>query len=133
MKRNDLILGAAVFAASLLMLLGMKIYEMASEKVLPENTEKNVCIRVDSSVWGIWPLHENQLLEVNLDSGFNRVRVEDGEVWMEEADCPDGYCKRQGHISGKVDTIICLPHRLVVEITEEESEASGDEFDAIAK
>ena len=57
---------------------------------------------------------------------------------MKEADCPDGYCKEQGRISGQKQTIVCLPHKLVVEVIRQndtDSKTAGDELvpDTIAK
>lgn len=43
---------------------------------------------------------------------------------MEEANCPDGYCEEQGKISGHTQTIVCLPHKLVVEVLENENDQS---------
>ena len=55
---------------------------------------------------------------------MNIVRIQNHEVWMEEADCPDGYCEEQGKISGHTQTIVCLPHKLVVEVLENENDQS---------
>lgn len=133
MKKNDLILGAAVLAAALVMLLIMNLSGKNSVYPNGEDSGRQVCIRVDGEVWGIWPLNEDRTIEVDLDSGYNRVRIESGEAYMEEADCPDGYCMHQGHISGGIDTIICLPHKLVVEIVEGDKNAPEDEIDTVAK
>ena len=66
------------------------------------------------------------------------IRIEDGQAYMEEADCPDGYCMEQGGISGQKQTIVCLPHKLVVEVIRQndtDSKTVGDELvpDTIAK
>lgn len=49
-------------------------------------------------------------------SGTNTVLVEKGRVCVSEADCPDQICVHQGWISDSVIPIICLPHRLMIEI-----------------
>lgn len=130
MRKNDLILGVGVIAAALVMLL---IMNLAGGQ--PEGTASDyqVCIRVDGKVWGTWPLEEDRTIEVNLDSGYNRVRMEAGEVYMEEADCPDGYCMHQGPLSGGIETIVCLPHKLVVEVISEQETASEENIDSVAK
>ena len=48
--------------------------------------------------------------------GYNRLRVENGKAWIEEADCPDGICQHHAPISRTGDSIICLPHRLTVTV-----------------
>ena len=47
-------------------------------------------------------------------SGRNIVEIDVGRVRMLEADCPDGYCVRQGWITGGFVPIVCLPNRVVV-------------------
>ena len=36
---------------------------------------------------------------------------------MEDADCPDKVCVKTGKIKNPGQTIVCLPHRTVIEIT----------------
>ena len=62
------------------------------------------------------PLSEDARLEVQTDLGRNVVVVENGAVHMEEADCPGGDCMRQHAISKPGEQIICLPHKLWIEI-----------------
>lgn len=61
---------------------------------------------------------------IDIDS-HNKVVIEDGEVWMEEADCPDKLCISQGKISKPGQTIICLPNKTMVTITGGKSEYDG--------
>ena len=48
--------------------------------------------------------------------GSNTVVIENGTVYMKDADCPDKLCEKTGKISKNGETIVCLPHRVVVEI-----------------
>ena len=48
--------------------------------------------------------------------GYNRLHIENGTVWVEDADCPDGICEHHAPISRVGDSIICLPHRLTITI-----------------
>lgn len=56
-------------------------------------------------------------------AGYNLVSVTDGAVVMETADCRDQICVHHKPISSKGESIICLPHRLVVEIVGGENKA----------
>lgn len=55
---------------------------------------------------------------VKLPDGQSNILTIDGEaVTMREANCPDKYCiKVYGTIKAHGEQIICLPHKLVVEI-----------------
>ena len=60
-------------------------------------------------------------------SGTNTVQVEKGRIRVSEADCPDQVCVSQGWISNGTAPIVCLPHKLMIEIT-----GTGGELDGAA-
>lgn len=49
-------------------------------------------------------------------SSYNLLAVDGERVWMQAADCPDQICVHHIPIKGSGESIICLPHKLVVEI-----------------
>lgn len=49
-------------------------------------------------------------------SSYNLMAVSETGVSMEAADCPDQICVHHIPIKGGGESIICLPHKLVVEI-----------------
>lgn len=103
----------AVFLGGLLLvgiLLTVGIY-------LFSKTGESVRITIDGTVYGTYSLDEDREIPVERDgSVINVVRIEDGSVRMEQATCPDALCIRQGAISRERQTIVCLPHKLVVEV-----------------
>ena len=116
MKKNDVVLGGGILAIALVLFLVMH---------LTRNEAGNqIQITVDGVVYGTYSLEKNQVIEVKEDDFYNRIRIQDGAAYMEEANCPDGYCEEQGKISGHTQTIVCLPHKLVVEILENENDQS---------
>ena len=48
--------------------------------------------------------------------GYNIIHVEHGGISVTEADCRDHICINRGVISDDAVPIVCLPHRLVIEI-----------------
>ena len=58
-------------------------------------------------------------LRVEWEQGYNIIEVENGRVRISEADCPDGFCLRQGWVNSGARPIVCLPHRLVVQLENE--------------
>ncbi len=61
------------------------------------------------------------------ESGTNTVQVERGRIRVSGANCPDQICVGQGWISNAGLPIVCLPHRLMIEIT-----GGGGELDGAA-
>jgi hypothetical protein len=81
-------------------------------------TGSQVVVTVDGAVYGTYKLDEPQRIEIPLDGRVaNLLVIEDGAVHMASADCPDELCVHQGAISKSGQTIVCLPHKLVAEVT----------------
>lgn len=50
---------------------------------------------------------------VDYEGRENLIRVENGEIYMAHADCPDQVCVLHGPLTG-AEPIVCLPNRLVI-------------------
>ena len=72
----------------------------------------------DGEVLKTMELKKDAKYEVVTDRGTNLVVIEDGQVVVMEADCPDKVCVNHKPVSMTGETIICLPHKLVIEIVE---------------
>ncbi|MNP24268.1 hypothetical protein D3C76_1170180 [compost metagenome] len=72
---------------------------------------------------------EEQIIEIKSERGTNVVKVHDYGVEMYDTDCPDKLCLTFGFIDQPKESIICLPHRVMVEINGVEN--VGDEPDVI--
>ena len=64
-------------------------------------------------------------------TSYNLISVTDGKVVVEAADCKDQICVRHKPVSSKGESIICLPHRLVVEIVGDA--VSGEALDGVVR
>lgn len=91
--------------------------------------EAAVRVTIDGTVYGEYSLSEEQVITIDRPSGYNQIVIENGTAYMGEADCPDRYCMDYRPISKGNETIICLPHRLVVEVV---GESDGQQPDAVA-
>lgn len=74
-----------------------------------------VVVRVDGQETARYSLAADGRYELN--GGSNILIIRDGAAWLEDANCPDKLCVKQGkiHVSGQV--ITCLPNRLTVTVT----------------
>ena len=57
--------------------------------------------------------------------GRNTIEVERGRIRVAEADCPDQVCVRRGWSGDGTTPIVCLPHKLMIEIVGEEGGLDG--------
>ena len=74
-------------------------------------------VKVDGEIIRSLELNKNTSVIVHgYQGGSNTIVVDNGQVYMTDADCPDKLCERTGRISRTGESIVCLPHRVVVEI-----------------
>lgn len=68
------------------------------------------------------------------DGGVNVIVVGNGSVYMKSANCRDGLCMTQGRVANAAKTIVCLPHKLVVQLEKGEmTTPEDDELDVIVR
>lgn len=73
------------------------------------------------------PLSENTKQTIRCtDGGSNQFLIQDGAVTMTDADCGDKTCVKTGSIKEAGQSIVCLPHRLVITITDSSSDSAPD-------
>ena len=72
------------------------------------------------------PLSQDDVLTVASSAGTNVIEMQAGKVRVSEADCPNQDCVEQGWISNAGQQIVCLPHKLVVNITDEDAASAYD-------
>jgi hypothetical protein len=106
-RRNDLVFIAVL--AAVVMLAGAGMYFL-------RGTGDTVTVTVDGSLYGTYPLSVDTVVELTTDSGYNRLVIRDGQAVMETADCPDGICAAHRPISRMGESIVCLPHKVVVTV-----------------
>ncbi|WP_027623276.1 NusG domain II-containing protein [Clostridium lundense] len=63
------------------------------------------------------------------DGHFNKILIEKDKISITDADCPDRVCVKTGPISQPGDTVVCLPHKLMITI---EGTKEKGEIDATA-
>nr|AHF26182.1 hypothetical protein [uncultured bacterium Contigcl_1787] len=67
---------------------------------------------------------KNREIVVEYKGRRNVIAIEDGDIFMKQADCPDHICIHTGKLSGGAP-IICLPNRLVIEYDERGSDTTA--------
>lgn len=75
----------------------------------------HVCVRVDGEELARYPLSQDRRVTLEY-GGTNELVIEGGRARIESADCPDKVCVRTAPISEVGQTVVCLPHKLVVVI-----------------
>jgi len=88
---------------------------------------QKVQIEVDGKPYAVYSLAENQTIEITEHGHTNKITIKDGAVQMSYSDCRNQICVNDGQISKTNQSIVCLPNKVMVEIT-----GGEEEFDAIS-
>lgn len=118
-RRNDIILLVTVL---LLSCAGILFVNYRKNSVKTDIAKAKVLMSVDGKVEQEINLSKDGDYAIVNDNGdFNTINITQGVVRMKEANCPDKLCIHQGKISKNGETIVCLPHGLIVEIKSEDN------------
>lgn len=105
--RNDVILIAVLVAlgGALMLWLG-----------LTRQTGGVARVQIDGETVMELPLSQDTRVELGEPGHGNLLIIENGTARVEQADCPDQVCVRQGAVRYNGESIVCLPHKLIVSI-----------------
>ena len=108
--KNDVIFIAILLAV--VTVAGLAIFFLRGEG-------STVKVEVDGKVIGTYSLSIDR--EVEIITGENREQynvlvIRDGKATVSSASCPDGICAAHKPISREGESIVCLPHRVVITV-----------------
>ncbi len=89
---------------------------------------KEVNVYVDGDLYGTYSIDTDDDIDIDSKYGHNRLSIKDNKVRMTDSDCDNNSCINMGEISYSYESIICIPNRVVVEI----SDGNKESIDAIA-
>ncbi|MFQ7473439.1 MAG: NusG domain II-containing protein [Anaerovoracaceae bacterium] len=118
-KKADIILAVFLIAAGLAMSYIISFGKTAGDELK---------VTANGKIFGYYPLAENREIEIKQNEHINKITIKDGKVSMSFSDCRGQDCIHQHPISKTGETIVCLPNKVILEITGNE-----DEYDSIAK
>ena len=102
MRKKDYFLIAAVILSAVILYALFNIFSDEGEyAVIISNGEEYARLPLDKDT------------QISVD-GKNIVTIENGEIYVSYADCPDKLCMKQGKIKSEGKTIVCLPNKMTV-------------------
>ena len=107
LKKGDFLLLLGVLALCGAIWAAVHFLSPAGKKVVITNADKT---RITL------PLDEDMEQRFYSGDGWNVVQIKDGKVSVTSADCPEQVCVHHNSIDTAGETIICLPHKLVIEV-----------------
>ncbi len=75
-----------------------------------------VAVLINGAETASYPLSEDLETVIQTGDDTNVLVIRDGEALVKAANCPDGICVGHRAISKEGETIVCLPHKLVIKV-----------------
>ncbi len=116
--KNDVILAVIVIAIAATGLLLLDVFKTEGAFAV---------VKLDGKETERYPLSVNTEVVIETENdGKNTLVIEDGKAFIKDATCPDKICEGHSKISFKGETIVCLPHKVVIEIVADDSDNELD-------
>lgn len=113
MKKNDILLTAGILLLALLCFCGYRFFY--------HQNGAYVEVTVNGKLTNTLPLDKDTTLTIKgSNHGTNILKIKNGIASITDADCPDKLCVKQKAISKEGETLVCLPHKVVVSISSDE-------------
>lgn len=106
LKKKDifLLIGLAAAAAAAFLLI-----------FLTANKGTGVKVTVDGKEYASYSLKKDITVDIK-SNGVNRLVIKNGKAYISYADCSEQVCVNHKEISKVGESIICLPHKVIIEI-----------------
>ncbi len=113
-RKNDVILCVIIILTALAIMLFINFTKTDGDKVI---------VLIDGKETASYLLSENLTTVIETGEGNKNILVIDnGKAYVKEASCPDKVCVEHKPISQSGETIVCLPHKVVVQVVSENSD-----------
>lgn len=105
-KKADILLIAAV-----LLIAGIAVIFMLMQK----KGDKAI-VDIDGDIYEYSLSDSREIVLKNNNGGYNVLVIDDGSVYIKEADCPNQICVRHKPIYKNGESIICVPNKISVTV-----------------
>lgn len=125
LKKMDII----VVILLLFLSIGMAFFV---QKFKSDENGNYLKVELNGKEYGRYPLNKDKTFKIKIDKDeYNIVEIKNGKVKMREANCRDLICTHMPSIEKVGETIVCLPHRLILEIISSDDEKDDQEIDKV--
>lgn len=76
-------------------------------------------ITIAGELYKTIPLSEHkgeEIINIETEHGYNTVLIKDNTIGIIDADCPDKVCMNPPYIEKAGESLVCLPHKVMIEI-----------------
>lgn len=112
-KKRDLLLVMGILVIAGGLYLGNLIINKKPAVIIEVSVDGTVVERLDLS-------KDTQITIDGYTNGTNHLVIQNGEVYIDDASCPDKVCIHQGKINKSGELIVCLPNLMIAKVVGED-------------
>ena len=117
------------YIADIFLIIGLILFTVISAIfIYNESDSDNLYVEISIDGEIVNKIQLDKDFTTVLPSG-NRLVIKDSKVTIDDANCPDKLCVKQGSIHKPNESIICLPNKLVVRIVNNNSSNKQNDMD----
>ena len=128
MKEKNILKSRKKEIIAVLILVLIAVVSFVCIRFFVEGKGKYVKIYVNNKLTKTFDLNKDREYFIETKFGYNLLIIKNNKVRILDADCPNKICVDKGYISKNDESIICLPHHVVVTVESNEEKA----VDAVA-
>lgn len=121
--------GIIIVLLLLLSFLPLVIFSLHQKAIGPDVTYEAV-LSVDGEKIKTFPLQKGQKSYTyryeDADGDYNLIEVNGDKIRIVDANCGDLVCVARGYIEKSGETIVCLPHKLLIEVVSSDGSQEGN-------
>lgn len=112
-KKRDLLLVIGILVIAGGFYIGNLVMHQKPAVTVEVSVDGSVVERLDLS-------KDTEITIEGYNGGTNHLVIQDGEVYIDDASCPDKVCIHQGKIHQNGEMIVCLPNLMIAKVVSEE-------------
>ena len=101
---------------AVLILVLIAVVSFVCIRFFVEGKGKYVKVYVNNKLTKTFDLNKDREYFIETKVGYNLLIIKNNKVRILDADCPNKICVDKGYISKNDESIICLPHHVVVTV-----------------
>lgn len=99
-----------------LLITGVISFTIVNSIKSEKHRGESVYVSINDKVTHSFPLDTDIEFKIQTQYGYNILVINNKRVRIKDADCPDKICVNHKDISFNGEDIICIPHKLVINI-----------------
>ena len=128
MKDKNILKSRKKEIIAVLILVLIAVVSFVCIRFFVEGKGKYVKVYVNNKLTKTFDLNKDREYFIETKFGYNLLIIKNNKVRILDADCPNKICVDKGYISKNGESIICLPHHVVVTVESDEEKT----VDAVA-